>query len=107
MPAEKSMPRACGPPGLLRTGSRWRSCAGVCLPSVIDKLHRKIVDAGYPAPPWDQLDAAALDDAVRARLAAEWEARARSEARSMIVFASLVPRFTEIGMPLEVTSATS
>jgi len=74
---------------------------------VIEKLHRKIADAGYPAPPWDRLDAAALDDAVRARLAAEWEARARSEARSLIVFASLIPRFTEIGMPLEVTSAAS
>lgn len=74
---------------------------------MIEKLHRKIVDAGYPAPPWDRLDASALDDAVRARLAGEWEARARSEARSMIVFASLAPRFTEIGMPLEVVTATS
>lgn len=74
---------------------------------MIEKLHRKIADAGYPTPPWDRLDASGLDDAARARLAAEWEARARSEARSMLVFAALVPRFTEMGLPIEVTSAAS
>jgi len=74
---------------------------------VIDKLHRKIAEAGYPTPPWDALDAGRFDDHVRARVAAEWEVRARSEARSLVVFASLVPRFTEIGLPIAVTSAAS
>ena len=74
---------------------------------MIEKVHRKPVDAATPAPPWDRLDADSLDDAVRVRLAAEWEMRARSEARSLVVFASLVPRFVEIGLPLEVTSAAS
>jgi hypothetical protein len=74
---------------------------------VITKLARKLLDDGYPAPPWDRLEVDTLDDEVRSRLAREWEGRARSEARSMIVFASLVPRFTEIGMPIEVTAATS
>ncbi len=72
--------------------------------TLIEKLHRQIADRGYPAPPWDQL---AVADDARAQLAVEWELRARSEARSLIVFASLLPRFAEMAMPLEVTSATS
>jgi hypothetical protein len=50
--------------------------------TLIEKLHRKIADRGSPAPPWDQL---AVADTARAQLAAEWELRARSEARSLIV----------------------
>lgn len=72
--------------------------------TLIEKLHRKIADSGYPTPPWEQLS---VPDDLRARLAVEWEVRARSEARSLIVFASMLPRFAEMALPLEVSSATS
>jgi hypothetical protein len=71
------------------------------------RLHRRFLDRGYEAPPWDRLDPAVLpaDGVERARKA--WAARAVAEYRSMIVFGEMIARFAEVGLPLEVTTAAS
>jgi len=70
-------------------------------------LHRRFLDRGYEAPPWDRLRADDLtaEDVELARHA--WAARAVAEYRSMIVFGELIARFGEVGLPLEVTTAAS
>jgi len=70
-------------------------------------LHRRLMDRGYEAPPWDRLrpetdDAESVEVARRA-----WAARAVAEYRSMVVFGELIARFPEMGLPLEVTSAAT
>lgn len=71
------------------------------------RLHRRFLDRGYQAPPWDRLDPSVLppDGVERARKA--WAARAIAEYRSMIVFGEMIARFAEMRLPLEVTTAAS
>lgn len=70
-------------------------------------LHRRLMERGYEAPPWDSLGAECLapEEIEIARRA--WAGRTAAEYRSMIVFGELIARFAEIGLPLEVTSAAS
>jgi hypothetical protein len=70
-------------------------------------LHRHMLDRGYPAPPWDRLDPSVLPPGEVEIARRAWADRAVAEYRSMVVFAELIPRFAEMGLPLEVTSAAS
>jgi hypothetical protein len=72
---------------------------------LIASLHRRVVDAGYEAPPWDRLDPSVLPADEVAALRVEWEVRAAAEHRSMIVFGELGARFPELGLPIEATGA--
>lgn len=70
-------------------------------------LHRKMLDSGYEAPPWDRLDSAPFaPDAIESARRA-WGARVEAEYRSMVVFSELLARFPEVGLPLEVSCATT
>jgi hypothetical protein len=70
-------------------------------------LHRKYCDEVHPLPPWDKLDASALSDAAREDLRRAWSARVVAEYRSMVVFSEIIARIPEVGLPLEVSCATS
>jgi hypothetical protein len=71
------------------------------------RLHRRMMDSGYPAIPWDALDPSALSDADRETARRAWGARMEAEYRSMVVFGELIARFAEVGLPLELASATT
>lgn len=70
-------------------------------------LHRKFMERGYDAPPWDllRLDDFTPEQIESARYA--WAARAAAEYRSLVVFGELIARFGELNLPLEVTSSAS
>lgn len=70
-------------------------------------LHRRLMDRGYEAPPWDRLDPGHLSPEQIEVARRAWAARTVAEYRSMIVFGELIARFGEVGLPLEVTSAAT
>ncbi len=70
-------------------------------------MHRRYVDGVHPTPPWDKLDVSALKDNVREDLRRAWSARVVAEYRSMVVFSEIIARIPEVGLPLEVSCATS
>src|SRR5262249_22887167 len=69
--------------------------------------HRRMLDTGYPTPPWNELDASVVDAGAVETARAAWASRTVSEYRSMVVFGELIARFAEIVLPLEVTTAAS
>lgn len=70
-------------------------------------LHRRMMDRGYVAPPWERLDPRGLSEEQVEATRLAWASRAVAEYRSLIVFGEIIARLPELDIPLEVMSSAS
>lgn len=71
-----------------------------------ERLARPMLDAPSPLA-WKPPDLSPFTDAQRLRARQHWEARTAAEHQSMTVFAEMLARMPEAGLPVAVTVATT